>query len=621
MSIIGKPLIAGEPPSMKLTGNPVVLKNGLNTQSTLSAIVTLPYNVNKWTGTKLYHASKNLLDSTEGNYPIFNGYPSGNQGKMVSSSSYRSTYIPCLPNTTYTVSKTWAIDSDRLGIAYSAVLPEADAAVTFGSYIQTGTVGTRYSQTITTGSSAKYLIMWYGTSNATSRGAITTCTIEYGSEMTTPFSEYAGPTISVDWSTIASNVYGGTFDFVSGLLTSSYASDGTALSTPVTYQLAHNNIPIGEATNTYYSYDNVNIEVVYTSLTLPSTDTFTAISNGTYNAPAGSLYWDIVVNVPNTYSSSDEGKVISNGALVSQTNYGTVTQNGTIDTTLNNSVTVSVSGSSVNVQTSKSYTATAIGSQTISPDTGYDAMGEVALTVTPSLKMGVLRPDAEKVQTWSADYLVHTDKGVTIPSYSTTGATLVSAESLTPTYTLACNSYYYYILLRCLTIPQYSVTTKAKGRFEWSYTSAAYEIVDIPANSLESILDSKQYTSSNIYVFATGVQPRALYWSSGTAVAVYNPTSISTSSYGVNQAITAPAVSSNTSATATLTITSPSVVIRGSTTYLVNTYYNAISDIRAQYIIELWRVPLSSLSLDGWGITSQAHHIINCINDSTHKLT
>lgn len=279
------------------------------------------------------------------------------------------------------------------------------------------------------------------------------------------------------------------------------------------------------------------------------------------------------------------------------------------------------SGGSVNVQSTKSYTATTIGSQTISPDTGYDAMGEVSLTVTPSLKIGVLRPDAEKVQTWSADYLVHADKSVTIPSYSTTGSTLVASASLTPTYTLACNSYYYYILLRCLTIPQYSVTTKAKGRFEWSYTSAAYEIVDIPENSCESILDSKQYTSNNIYVFATGVQPRALYWSSGSAIAVYNPTSISTSSYGVNQAITAPAVSSNTSATATLTITSPSVVIRGSTTYLTSTYYNAISDIRAQYIIELWRVPWNSLSLNGWSITSQAQHIISCINGSTHKLT
>lgn len=38
-------------------------------------------------------------------------------------------------------------------------------------------------------------------------------------------------------------------------------------------------------------------------------------------------------------------------------------------------------GSSANIQSSKSYTVSASGSQTISPDTGYDAMEEVALTV------------------------------------------------------------------------------------------------------------------------------------------------------------------------------------------------------------------------------------------------
>lgn len=38
-------------------------------------------------------------------------------------------------------------------------------------------------------------------------------------------------------------------------------------------------------------------------------------------------------------------------------------------------------GSSANIQSSKSYTVSASGSQTISPDSGYDAMGEVALTV------------------------------------------------------------------------------------------------------------------------------------------------------------------------------------------------------------------------------------------------
>ena len=50
------------------------------------------------------------------------------------------------------------------------------------------------------------------------------------------------------------------------------------------------------------------------------------------------------MNVPNSYSAGDEGKVVSNGALVAQTAHAEVTENGTIDTTLNNSVTINVSG-------------------------------------------------------------------------------------------------------------------------------------------------------------------------------------------------------------------------------------------------------------------------------------
>ena len=52
---------------------------------------------------------------------------------------------------------------------------------------------------------------------------------------------------------------------------------------------------------------------------------------------------EISVSVPNSYSASDEGKVVSNGALVSQTS-DTVTTNDTYDTTLINSLTVNVSG-------------------------------------------------------------------------------------------------------------------------------------------------------------------------------------------------------------------------------------------------------------------------------------
>lgn len=52
-------------------------------------------------------------------------------------------------------------------------------------------------------------------------------------------------------------------------------------------------------------------------------------------------YAAVDVSVPNSYTASDEGKVVNNSALVAQTS-ATYTNNGTYDTTLKNSVTVSV---------------------------------------------------------------------------------------------------------------------------------------------------------------------------------------------------------------------------------------------------------------------------------------
>lgn len=71
----------------------------------------------------------------------------------------------------------------------------------------------------------------------------------------------------------------------------------------------------------------------------------TITQNGNYdpNDDNADGYSSVVVNVPNSYESSDEGKVVSNGALVAQTaRSSAITQNGTYDTTLNNSVTVNV---------------------------------------------------------------------------------------------------------------------------------------------------------------------------------------------------------------------------------------------------------------------------------------
>ena len=68
-------------------------------------------------------------------------------------------------------------------------------------------------------------------------------------------------------------------------------------------------------------------------------------ANGTYSASDDDAdgYNSVSVDVPNTYTAGDEGKVVSNGALVAQTAYpSTITENGTYNTTENNSVTVNV---------------------------------------------------------------------------------------------------------------------------------------------------------------------------------------------------------------------------------------------------------------------------------------
>ena len=49
-----------------------------------------------------------------------------------------------------------------------------------------------------------------------------------------------------------------------------------------------------------------------------------------------------IATITNQYTAGDEGKVVSNSALVAQTAHATITTNGTYDTTTNNSVTVDV---------------------------------------------------------------------------------------------------------------------------------------------------------------------------------------------------------------------------------------------------------------------------------------
>ena len=239
---------------------------------------------------------------------------------------------------------------------------------------------------------------------------------------------------------------------------------------------------------------------------------------------------------------------------------------------------------------------------------------------TATLKMGVVRPDAELVKTWSGDYLAHADKEITIPAYSTTATTLYTGAALSETVTLSNASYRYYILERFLTIPQYSITTLAKGRQEYTAMSICYEVPAFAANTFSALINTTKYGSRNVAVLPAGNSyVREVYWSSGTALALYTA-----NSYACAQTVNAPAISSGTAASPTLTVSDPSLTIRGHTTYFVNTFYNALTDIRCQWVIELYRIPVSTSStygIDGWGHYTQMLHNLTCAQSSTHKLT
>lgn len=228
------------------------------------------------------------------------------------------------------------------------------------------------------------------------------------------------------------------------------------------------------------------------------------------------------------------------------------------------------------------------------------------------LRWGVLRQDAEVCKTWSYDFMAVADKELTIPAYSTTAKTVLASEALSDdTYTIDYTNYNYYMLQRMLAIPTYSITTKGKGRVEYWLASYGYECVEVPASTYHALVDTtKYYTSATRAFYATGAWYRSMYYSSSSTFTAY-----STTAYSTAMAVVAPTYSSGT-----LTVNTPNLTMRGNSTYFVNTYWNAITDIRYQWVCELYRVPKAHLNHDGWGIAQQSRHIADCINNNL-KLT
>lgn len=226
-----------------------------------------------------------------------------------------------------------------------------------------------------------------------------------------------------------------------------------------------------------------------------------------------------------------------------------------------------------------------------------------------AVKMGVLRPDAELVQTYSQDALMVADLGVEIPAYSTSAKTPIASSKL-GTYTISPDDYNYYILLRTLVIPIYSTDAVAKGREEYHLLATFYEYADFPSGTLRAIANpSKSAGVSRVLMGANAVQ-RLVYWGTATNVALST-----SSSYGITRGTTAPTISGTT-----LTVNSPNLRMCGNATYMSQTYWESMTDVRLQYVIDVYRVPKTA-DVDGWALTSQVLHIADCVKGADHKLT
>lgn len=99
----------------------------------------------------------------------------------------------------------------------------------------------------------------------------------------------------------------------------------------------------------------------------PSIQPKSIYANGLYSVSEGvDGFNPVVVNVPNTYSVGDNGKVVSGASLVAQTPMS-VSENGVYDTTQNNEVTVAVAGGG-DITSDATLTS---GSQMLSGYTAY----------------------------------------------------------------------------------------------------------------------------------------------------------------------------------------------------------------------------------------------------------
>lgn len=243
---------------------------------------------------------------------------------------------------------------------------------------------------------------------------------------------------------------------------------------------------------------------------------------------------------------------------------------------------------------------------------GAPAVGTASGGGGTPIVWGRIRGDAELAKSWTYDKLIYEDEGIAIPSYTTTDTTLKSGAALTAE-SLDFSNYSYTLLYRSLAAPIYSNSTKSSAKEIYYAQSSNSRFVYIPASEFNHDGTSASATSntSKFSLVGTHNYVRLVHYYSSRSIRFVS------ANYGAyTQLVTNPSASASSKSpydTGTLTITAPHLKIRGNNTYLNSTNWGYITDIRYQYIFELWRVPQSA-TVHGWEVESQFRHILDCAN-------
>lgn len=233
----------------------------------------------------------------------------------------------------------------------------------------------------------------------------------------------------------------------------------------------------------------------------------------------------------------------------------------------------------------------------------------VNVNVPPTVKQIILRPDAELWKSWTYDKRIVADEGITIPPYQTTAITLKATEQLDEITADAAN-YKYFLTLRSLVIPEYNTDEILRGRFEWSSMVGAYDFVFTPMEELHPLVDSTYTVATTSASVQGGASYRSLYFTSSTGIGIYSNTV-----YGIWTSAVSPYY-----LVGKIKVNSPNFTMRAQANIFDQPYYEALTDIRFQYVYELWRVPIGSLQYDGWSNQQSVDLSLDCLYSQNHKL-